>query len=44
MEARELQDDGPATRLLASYRPQSGASDELLDPQGRIRPVLLPSP
>ena len=42
MEARELQDDGPATRLLASYRPPAGASDELLDPQGRIRPVWRP--
>lgn len=27
------------SRLLASYCPPEGASDELLDPQGRIRPV-----
>lgn len=27
------------SRLLAAYRPPGGASDELVDPQGRIRPV-----
>lgn len=34
-----IQDDDPAAALLAAYRPPLGASDELLDPSGRIRPV-----
>ena len=38
MEARPLDDD-PVARLLASYRPPPGTADELLDPQGRMRPV-----
>jgi len=41
MEARPLGDD-PVARLLAYYRPPAGASDELLDPAGRIRPVWRP--
>ena len=29
----------PAARLLAAYRPLPGVSDELLDAQGKVRPV-----
>jgi hypothetical protein len=43
MEAPSCGGD-PVDRQLAGYRPPSGAADELLDPQGRISPVLLPSP
>ncbi len=41
MEARSFGDD-PALRLLASYRPPAGVSDELLDAQGRMRSVWRP--
>jgi uncharacterized circularly permuted ATP-grasp superfamily protein/uncharacterized alpha-E superfamily protein len=37
--AREPPLDDPVARLLSSYRPPPGASDELLDPEGRMRPV-----
>ncbi len=39
MEARERAILDAETRLLASYRPPAGASDELIDRDGRIRPV-----
>lgn len=39
MEARSASGDDAVGRLLADYRPPPGVSDELLDPQGRIRPV-----
>ena len=32
-------DEKAVSRLLAAYQPPKGASDELLDPQGQIRPV-----
>ena len=34
--------DDPVARLLADYRPPAGVADELLDPQGKIRPVWRP--
>lgn len=38
MEVDRLDDD-PVVRLLTHYRPPPGVSDELLDAEGRIRPV-----
>ena len=40
--AQEPPADDPVARLLADYHPPAGASDELLDAQGRIRPVWRP--
>ncbi len=42
MEARSLGSDDAVARLLAHYTPPPGASDELLDAHGRIRPVWQP--
>ena len=40
MEARgQRGGEDPVARLLAGYRPPPGVADELLDPQGRLRPV-----
>lgn len=33
------EEDAPVARLIADYRPPKGASDELMDETGRIRPV-----
>jgi uncharacterized circularly permuted ATP-grasp superfamily protein/uncharacterized alpha-E superfamily protein len=41
MAARPLEAD-PVRRLLAAYRPPPGVSDELLDAEGRVRPVWRP--
>ena len=32
----------PVTRLLTGYAPQPGVADEMLDAEGRVRPVWLP--
>jgi uncharacterized circularly permuted ATP-grasp superfamily protein/uncharacterized alpha-E superfamily protein len=42
METRTGQGDDPVARLLAGYRPPPGVADELMDPQGRVRPVWRP--
>ncbi len=43
MEARSLPPgDDAIARLLAGYSPPPGVADELLDAEGRIRPVWLP--
>ncbi len=39
---RATDDEHPAMRLLAGYRPPPGVADELLDAEGRIRPVWRP--
>ncbi|MFO1142675.1 MAG: circularly permuted type 2 ATP-grasp protein [Amaricoccus sp.] len=41
MEALHYGED-PAQRLLTGYRPPEGVADELLDAQGRMRPVWRP--
>src|SRR5690349_10641680 len=39
MEARASDEDDPVARLIGSYHPPAGVADELLDPEGRVRPV-----
>ena len=42
MEVRVIGGEDPVARLLAGYRPPPGVADELLDPEGRLRPVWGP--
>ncbi len=42
MDAWASEGEDAVARLLGSYRPPAGVADELLDPQGRLRPVWRP--